>query len=55
MHFDLNFLPPNLIHNKPTLVQVMAWHQTGDKSLPKIELTQLSPDLNELTKAVQVE
>ena len=29
------------IDNKPELVQVMAWHQTGDKPLPEPMLIKL--------------
>ena len=31
---------PSPIDNKPALVQVMAWHRTGDKPLPEPMLTQ---------------
>ena len=32
--FDPNFfVPKGLIDNKAALVQVMAWHRTGDKPL----------------------
>ena len=40
---SLKFLPRSLIDNKPALVQVMAWHQTGDKPLPEPMLAQF-PD-----------
>ena len=30
------------INNKPALVQVMAWHRTGDKPLPEPMLTQFT-------------
>ena len=35
---SLKFVPIGLIDNRPVLVQVMAWHQTGDK--PLLEPTQ---------------
>ena len=31
----LKCVPKGPINNKPSLVQVMAWHQWGDKSLPE--------------------
>ena len=31
---SLIYVPWSPIDNKPTLVQVMAWRQTGDKPLP---------------------
>ena len=47
LYSDLNFTEvlayikgPN--HNKPALVQAMAWHQTGAKPLPEPMLTQLT-------------
>ena len=33
------FIPMSPIDNKPALVQVMAWRQTGDKPLPESMLT----------------
>ena len=35
----LKFVPMSPIDNKPALVQVMAWRQTGDKALPEPMLT----------------
>ena len=32
---SLKFVPKGPIDNKSALVQVMAWHWTGDKSLPE--------------------
>ena len=32
---SLKFVPESLIDNKSALVQVMAWHPTGDKPLPE--------------------
>ena len=34
------FVPMNPIHNKPALVQVIAWHRTDDKPLPEPMMTQ---------------
>ena len=36
------FVPKGPIHNKPVLVQVMAWRQTGGKPLPEVMLTQFT-------------
>ena len=36
----LKFIPKGPIDNKPALVQVMAWHGTGNKPLPELMLTQ---------------
>ena len=36
---SLKFVPKDAIENKPALVQVMAWRQTGDKPLPEAMLT----------------
>ena len=30
----LKFVPKDPIHNKSSMVQVMAWHLTGNKPLP---------------------
>ena len=40
IRISLKFVPSSLIANKPVLVQVMAWRQTGDKPLPELMLTQ---------------
>ena len=32
---SLTFDPRSSVDNKPALVQVMAWHRTGDKPLPE--------------------
>ena len=32
---SLKFVPRSPVGNKPALVQVMAWCQTGDKPLPE--------------------
>ena len=34
------YVPRSPIDNKPALVQVMAWHWTGDKPLPETMMTQ---------------
>ena len=36
------FVPKGPINNKLALFQVMAWHRTGDKPLPKAMLTQFT-------------
>ena len=42
IQISLKFVLRNPIENKPALVQVMAWHQTGDKALPEPMMTQLA-------------
>ena len=42
IRISLKFVSRGLIDNKPALVQVMAWRQTGDKPLPEPMLTQLA-------------
>ena len=37
---SLKFVPKGPIDNKPALVEVMAWHSTGNKPLPEPMLTQ---------------
>ena len=37
---SLKNIPRSAIDNKPALVQVMAWCQTGDKPLPEPMMTQ---------------
>ena len=39
IQISLKFVPRSQIDNKAALVQVMAWHQTGDKSLHESMLT----------------
>ena len=39
IRISLKFVHRSPIDNKPTLVHVMAWHQTGDKPLSKPMLT----------------
>ena len=35
IQISLQFVPKKSpIHNKPTLVRIMAWRQTGDKPIP---------------------
>ena len=34
IQISLKSIPKSTIGNKAALVQVMAWHQTGDKPLP---------------------
>ena len=36
---SLKFIPRSPIDNKRALVQVMAWHQTGNKPLSELMLT----------------
>ena len=42
IQFSLKFVAKCTIDNKSTLVQVMAWLQTGDKPLPETMLTQFT-------------
>ena len=39
--FHWNFFPKGPIDNISVMVQVMAWHRTGDKPLPETVLTQI--------------
>ena len=39
---SLKFVPKGTIDNKSALVQVMAWHQTGDKPLSEPMLIQFT-------------
>ena len=39
---SLKFVPRSPIHNKPALVQVMAWRRTSDKTLPKLIPTEVT-------------
>ena len=39
---SLKFVPRSPIDNKPALVQVMAWCQTGNKPLPELMLSQFT-------------
>ena len=39
---SLKFVPRSPIANKPALIQVMAWHRTGDKPLPELMLNQFT-------------
>ena len=38
----MKFVPKGPINNNPALVQVMAWHPTGDEPLPDQMLTQFT-------------
>ena len=40
IQISLKYVPRSPIDNKPALVQIMAWHQTGDKPLPELMMTQ---------------
>ena len=45
IQISLQFVPRSSVDNNPALVQhvqVMAWHPTGDKSLPESLLTQFT-------------
>ena len=39
---SLKFVPRSPTDNKPALVQVMAWHQTGNKTLPEPMMTPMT-------------
>ena len=38
----MKFVPTGPIDNKAALVQVVAWHRTGDKPLPESMFTQFT-------------
>ena len=40
IQISLKLVPRGPIDNKPALVQVMVWRQTGDKPLPEPMMTQ---------------
>ena len=42
IEISLKFVPNIPIANKPALVHVMAWHQTGNKPLHEPNLTQFT-------------
>ena len=42
IQISLKFVPKGPIDNKSSLVQVMAWRQTGDKPLPEAKMTQFT-------------
>ena len=42
IQISLKFVPKSPIDNKSALVQVMAWHRTGDKPLPEPMMTQFT-------------
>ena len=39
IQISLKFVPRSLFHNKPPLIQVMAWRQIGGKPLPEPMMT----------------
>ena len=44
LYFQISkkFVPYGPIHKNLSLVQVMAWHQAGDKPLPETMMTQFT-------------
>ena len=42
IQISLKFVPRSPVDNKPALVQVMAWRQTGDKPLPELMMTKFT-------------
>ena len=42
INFSLKFVPKGPIDIKAAMVQIMAWHRTGDKPLPEPMLTQFT-------------
>ena len=42
IQISLKFVPRSPINNKSALVQVMAWHQTGNNPLPEPLMTQFT-------------
>ena len=42
IQISLNFVSESPIDNNPSLVQIMAWHRTGDKPLSEPMLTQFT-------------
>ena len=42
IQISLEFGPRSPIDNMPAFLQVMAWHQTGNKPLPEAMLTQFN-------------
>ena len=42
IRFALKFIPRSPIDNKPALVKVMVWCQTGNKPLPEPMMTQFT-------------
>ena len=42
IQISLKFVPKDVIDNKSAFVQVMAWHQTGDKPLAEPMMTQFN-------------
>ena len=42
IQISLKLVPRSPIDNNTALVQVMAWHQTGDKPLPELVMIQFT-------------
>ena len=42
IQISLKFVPRSPIDNKKALIQVMAWHQIGDKPIPEPTVTQFT-------------
>ena len=42
IQISLKFIPRGPIDNRAALVQVIAWHRTGDKPLPEPMMTQFT-------------
>ena len=42
IQISLKFVPKGPVDNNPALVQIMAWHQKGDKPLSKPMLTRFT-------------
>ena len=40
IQISLKYVPMSPIGNRPALVQVMAWHRSGDKPLPRAMMIQ---------------
>ena len=47
---SLKFVPKGPINYNSALVQVVAWHRTGEKPLPESMLTQFTALVNKITK-----
>ena len=41
IQISLKFVPRSLFHNKPALIQVMAWRRIGGKPLPEPMMTRI--------------
>ena len=42
IQISLKFIHRSPIHNKPALVQLMAWRRIGDKPLPDLMMTHIT-------------